>query len=70
MVNGGNEQLSLKLYSAWESIQLFTFYCVLSANQTLFVSNPSGATGLDVCFRACPVSRWSLSIIISSQESI
>ena len=23
-----------------------------------------------VCFRACPVSRWSLSINISSQESI
>lgn len=47
-----------------------TIYCALSVYQTLFVSNPFGAIGSDVCFRACPVSRWSLSINISSQESI
>jgi len=47
-----------------------TIYCVLSVYQTLLVSKPLGAIGSDVCFRACPVSRWSLSINISSQESI
>ena len=35
-----------------------------------FVEDAKKGQVRTVCFRACPVSRWSLSINISSQESI